>query len=392
MNHRILFLLPCIFLAVTCRRTEEIKKKDNIEIINIDPRSTRVALLSDFFDTIYYIPLETKDSVVVGSIHKIEFFKNRVFISDNISNKVYVFNMMGKYLNSIGKKGKGPGEISKISETAVDTFTNSILIFDFNLKKELRYDFSGDFINEKTNSRWITECCLLDSAKYICRTGNYYSADSDEKTVYKINLVSGERIIKSFFPYKERPEITTYELSRIFTKTPYKLYIGQLFNDTIYEFCNEDIRPVFRINYINSGIPSSLLAKSNSRIGEKLWTNKTYAYGHQIVAENKSFIFISFIFQNQHRYCIYSKATGNASTYLTFSNDLDGGMFKSPIKTNLKDKVVCSILPSELTKYFNEARDKIKTAELVKICSEINPIDNPVLMIFKMKNGTLSLP
>lgn len=386
---RLLLILPLFLLILicSCQRTERFKEiNGNLTPVYIDPVSKKELPLPEYFDTISFLPLETNDSAIIGSISKIEFYYDKIFTVDGISNKIYVFDLSGNYLNTIGRSGKGPGEFNKISEASVDTFSHSVVFFDFNLKKELRYDINGSFISEKNNHRWISECHFLDSSTYIYRTGNYSPADLNEKVVYKINLVSNDSLIKSYFPYKEKPEVTTYELARMITRTFNRIYIGKLFNDTIYEFDKIRMVPRFKITYLNSGIPQTILTKNNSEIGEALWKNKTYAYGHQIFSETSSFIFFTYIFKSKPQYCFYSKESGQTQyPYLPASEDSDDHLFKHPVKTNLQNYVVWVIYPPEIINYMNHNPQKIKSAQLQKLYGYIKPTDNPVLMLCKMK-------
>jgi len=53
----------------------------------------------------------------------------RVFIADNKATKIHVFSSDGKYLQSIGDKGTGPGEYRGITDTRI--VSNKLYVFDF---------------------------------------------------------------------------------------------------------------------------------------------------------------------------------------------------------------------------------------------------------------------
>lgn len=376
----IVFILILV-LAYSCHESS----KDRFKTIVIEPSSASEGYLSSYFDSIFYIPLVTSDSAVIGSIKKIEFYKDIIFITDGISNKVYVFSIDGKYILSVGKNGRGPGEFNKISEAAFDTLLKRVMVFDFDLKKELAYDFSGNFLAEKENNWWISECLFLDSSRCLIKRSNSLSADNEGNTVYKINLVKNGQRIKGFFPYDESPATTTYDLSRVFTTTYNNIYIGQLYNDTIYIFKQESVIPEFIVKYTSSGIPVYILRKKNSEIGEELWQTKTYAYGHQIIAENDFEIFLTFIYKNRQHFCFYLKNSGETRIYSSLTNDIDGGIFKIPLKTNLQGYVVSVIYPNELKEVCEKNYNHITGIELKEICDKIQISDNPVLMCSRMR-------
>ncbi len=83
-----LILVLCVGLF-SCRRTHI---SDNLPVIEINPQSAKEGLLSDYFDSIRYIPLQTFDTIVLGSIKKIEHADNKFYLADGISNLIYVFD------------------------------------------------------------------------------------------------------------------------------------------------------------------------------------------------------------------------------------------------------------------------------------------------------------
>ena len=59
------------------------------------------AKLSDFVDSIQYIPLETNDSTLIGSISRIIATPNKIFVGDRVAEGVFVFDKKGKFINRI---------------------------------------------------------------------------------------------------------------------------------------------------------------------------------------------------------------------------------------------------------------------------------------------------
>ena len=74
--------------------------------------------LSEVADSIRYIPLETSDSCLVGSVDKmLRTAKGEYILVDKEKSRaIYVFDAAGHFLNRIGKCGKGPAEYSMIED------------------------------------------------------------------------------------------------------------------------------------------------------------------------------------------------------------------------------------------------------------------------------------
>ncbi|MEO9886564.1 MAG: 6-bladed beta-propeller [Balneola sp.] len=72
------------------------------------------------------------DNVLMGTIRSIHVDqKNRVFIGDSDQTKIHVFEPNGKYVTSLGRKGRGPGDYSAISwRTTITSDSEFIYITD----------------------------------------------------------------------------------------------------------------------------------------------------------------------------------------------------------------------------------------------------------------------
>lgn len=77
--------------------------------------------LGDFtVENIEYIPLETTENSLLGSVSKVLFRNNRFYVLDKMSGGVYVFDRMGNFLSSIVKPGEGPDEYIELMDMDVD--------------------------------------------------------------------------------------------------------------------------------------------------------------------------------------------------------------------------------------------------------------------------------
>ena len=65
--------------------------------------------ISELIKDVKYIPLETSDNSLISHISAVDIYKDRIYIVDNImQNKVYIFDIDGKFIKAIGQKGGGP--------------------------------------------------------------------------------------------------------------------------------------------------------------------------------------------------------------------------------------------------------------------------------------------
>ena len=58
------------------------------------------------------VPLETNDSVLIGEIDKVIFYETRLYVATfSPEQAVYIFNLQGKLLHKISRKGRGAEDI-----------------------------------------------------------------------------------------------------------------------------------------------------------------------------------------------------------------------------------------------------------------------------------------
>ncbi|MGD9780311.1 6-bladed beta-propeller [Methanomethylovorans sp.] len=86
---------------------------------------------------------ETTNSLLSDIVH-IKVHKNNFYVSDNQHVVIYRFSENGKFLNSIGKQGRGPGELLTVLDFQVDEST----VWAMDLYKFVVFDHEGHFLRE----------------------------------------------------------------------------------------------------------------------------------------------------------------------------------------------------------------------------------------------------
>ena len=138
-----------------------------------NPTDTKIVKLdnidkTDFSITnIQYIPLETKDDVLIGSINKILFQNNLFYIFDKLNKCIYTFNLKGEIISIINKEGNGPGEYAEIIDMDVDKDGN-IYVADNGKTRIIKY-IKGIAENYETIyvGEHFLEFCYLDNHLFL---------------------------------------------------------------------------------------------------------------------------------------------------------------------------------------------------------------------------------
>ena len=95
---------------------------------------------SAIVDSIKYIPLETNDSVLLGNKAYIAYGdSNDIFIKNN--KLIYRFDTNGRFKNTIGRIGNGPGEFNLIQNISVNRYIKEIYLYVGNIYNFCKHNF-----------------------------------------------------------------------------------------------------------------------------------------------------------------------------------------------------------------------------------------------------------
>ncbi len=128
--HDRVMLLPCIG-AIECSNHSE-KTSSEVETIQINVHKViKKYDVTEMLDTAFsVIPLETNRDCLIGKIDKLEIKNSCIYVTDDMSKSVYVFDMTGKFISKVNAYGKGLGEYLAITASTV---TDSTIVIVDNL-------------------------------------------------------------------------------------------------------------------------------------------------------------------------------------------------------------------------------------------------------------------
>ncbi len=171
-----LTIIICPIFFFSCKESKR-NKEENDKLSFLKKEMDSIGFTKLFRD-FEYITLETNDQSLLGSIKKIIVFDNKMYILDNSKGKkVYVFDNEGKFIRSIGKIGKGPGEYSNLEDFTIDKGSGQIVLLGYPSIVYV-YDSLGQFVLQK---KLTTQALLWN----ICRYDNGYFLSSNHQSVLK---------------------------------------------------------------------------------------------------------------------------------------------------------------------------------------------------------------
>lgn len=377
-----LMILPIFFFLFSCSAKDS--KKD-FETITF---KTEQASLKDSLD-FKFIPLATNDDCLIGQISSIQLINDRLFIEDKYrSNALFVFDLQGHFITTIGKHGIGPNQYSRIFDFDIDTKGKKVAISDRDTGRILFYDLNDyHFLYAKKTSFSYQSFLFSNDGKiyFFSNSGfkkryksknSYYVMRADslslksEKEFYKADFISNfsEGISGKSGLYRCNQTIFIYH---------------QLF-PYVYRIENNELKQTYKINIASCKFPTVEYlqhAAGNNQDYTNSLHNSEYITCYSI-KETKELLVLSLNKNNQPYIAFYNKLlkTGYIYSIADYFKLLNLGAYIVPIGANDEYIIGEVQLDEHSIKYIS------KDNPLYDIAKKRSEDENSVICLIKLKN------
>ena len=269
------FILIVLSILISCGNIDK-KAHHDVPHIYIDVDSSEHYMdLAEFLDTSFYrvIPLETTPECLVGNEIKKVFYRNgRIYVWEEQSKGVFMFDENGNYLNKIQTPGEGPQDYIQIDNVCITD--NYIYIRDDYGQKVLYYDLDCNFI-KSVSSKEICRSIIPPALSFMVRDRVYFGIcflDNFPKRLgqpYKwasLDMDLDTSSVKRFMPYDPAdPSIPATHFSlQSAGRNFFSLNCGDTVRfmisnlDTIYIATRDTIVPEYVVDFGDKTLPESM--------------------------------------------------------------------------------------------------------------------------------------
>lgn len=177
---------------------------------------------------------ETTNSLLSDIVH-IKELKSDLYVSDNKHIVIYRFSENGKFLNSIGKQGRGPGELLTVLDFQVDE--SSVWVMD--LYKFVVFDHEGNFLREFAKPVISFDFIHDNDSNYFI-----YSINSSKwpQIIVKDSLFN---TLASFSPIHYNQYVMPAAGRSYLFNDNKDIFLTYPFSDTIYRITDTTAKPFF---------------------------------------------------------------------------------------------------------------------------------------------------
>lgn len=387
-NIVIMFILFVIPLLSFGQKVPISRKQNSENVFNIDLRAGYQKLdnfsLSKIAESIKYIQLETIDKNILGEyLKRIYITSTDIFVFDFTSG-AYRFSLDGKFINKIGRIGRGPEECIQPVDMILDSINKHVIFLDKD--KIVKYDYSGKFIKKlplgfDSNNMLLyhNKLLLLDDAYYMYqkpkeRFSLKFYSEENQKVISKVPCEKKDKIPFSIcnpimYDYNNQKYIKDYWSDTIYQIIdPYNLKAYAVIQTGKFKYRENDDKSVF----------TGVINPDESWIVDIPYISETDRY--IFLVSNKG-LFVYDKVQKDTFCCNFIIEDNKASL---FKNDLTNGPdLQTFIYNNTLDNNT-QISYNTALDFFEKSSQNLKSG-LDKSLNNLRPDDNQVLVIIKFK-------
>ncbi len=353
--------------------------------------------VSEFADSILYIPLETTPESLIKEIVSIWLNDSIVIIAHKFG--LLKFDINGKFIKKIGTQGKGPGEYVSIFDFTV--IRDTIYLSPTDGRRFLRYTLDGlycDKIELKTQPVLFN---TTDDQKLAI-----FERDKGEIYIYNKNIQSPPDTITIEYGingFWHSRTLTDEKLYNCFYKTSTGLLFNNYLNDTIWNINSKSKEPAFILDTNNKLLPWGKYIDFCTTDNVYEWgkSAKRYFTFNLLPITSGVFIFQKAWFRDEYldeNYNTYQydallfleKKTNKLTKYNYIYDDITGNQKLTWLyQTRYKSYLIGDIYPYNLLSNLEQNRRNgnfISPTFLDQI-KNLKEDDNPVLVLIKTKEN-----
>lgn len=399
MKKGLIITTLCTFsiLLVGCKKNVQKDDTDSKEVKTI----TLSSIEKSIWDTTYFkkpqiVVLETKEESLISKITKMAVDDNILFIYDKYADKLFMFDINGKYIGKIDNKGNGPEEYAETVDFTIDPVKKQIIILCGVPEKRMYFTYEGKFIREENNKDFYLN--ITTDGKYIYLEGAPLGRDHQ---FLVLNTETG----------KEEEKFKTINIKNSVYPNGIPLNQGKnilfvrRYDNSIYELKNGEIIEKYKVDFKKHAFPERFITEEESLVIFDESRTYEYIYSMSNICENNHCI----MFYTNLGLFLYDKKKDTLTGYKQLLNSSFTPVveykFSYYLPIQNTNKIVCSLdedlyepaILQTMAKQVSDQpdhpeakkmRDKYPgiLEEIVKIGSQITDESNPVLFIYEFKD------
>jgi hypothetical protein len=342
------------------------------------------------FSSVRCVPLETGQEVLLDDIVKVAHQAPFIYVADRFS--LYKFSEDGKLCGKISRNGGGPEEYIGISDFEVET-EQTVWILSRSNRILYKYTWEGVLETGIQMDYWATKMYFISPEKVCLYIGN----EKDENNSHQLKTIDlkTNTVISNHLEIdsKKSRYLHIHSANHFSTnlKDKNSVYFFNTFDDIIYQWQKDELKPVFMMDINHKNIPFSFYDQEYADVSVffQYLLKGNYAYGTDLFLEYENEYLYAYFYERERHFALISKTGSEAILdFKTLNEDvvLSGypiNLTKQSYFIQKNNELILPVLPSDIIEY---AAGKLNQEDIQTLQQRICYTDedqNPVLLIVK---------
>lgn len=355
-----IFLFSVLATAIACN-------PKTANVIQIE-EGNDISVFADGIKEVELIPLSTDATHLLGSQTNLILTENGYVVIDTPNSKIYHYNHAGEFINTIGRKGRGPGEYNTLLNAEISG--DSLFVFSAPQKMQC-FRLDGKLLSEKKLSSLGKQTYIFHSD-----TLNYYDFSPTKKDRLVVTGRTGERK-----HLRTTTSVLPYDMSSPrFSSNGSSVFLIDSYSTVIYQYINHQLTEHLKFDFGKYSIPEAFFSAGDPYKAATILLESDFAAINRYI-ETPEIKIVEVMMQSngdlKFTYGLYNQK------WIWFDCNGYGEVLKESIKT-ANGKTLFALLDPSMLLPFAESRilDKVTNKETLKHISEN---DNYVIAKIELK-------
>ena len=380
-----IYVLFVIVLITSCQSAGKLTIGGNQKLLTVS-QNFQFCQDTTYFKECVPVFLETNSNSLIKRIDKVMMDDDFLFVFDKSLNSLFIFDKKGKYISKISSVGSGPREYMQLNDVCIDPVNKQIVLGPDYPRKLMFFDYSGNFLSEKSIGSFCEEIVCQGGDFYLLKT--FPSKEGEEHCF--LTVIDGKTFLDDcFLSLSDIPYSSYYAGGHFLSKGKNEIFFTTRYRNTIYKIANGGIERAYDINFKDENLPDRYRTKKATEEELKeISRANTYVYTILDISEHTNYL--TFV-TNKTGFYIYDKRTETLNQFNSMMfNQYKFGSSRMQLVENAENTVYFVHNPGQSAAIRDRAREELKRSGLGELprsefLSQVKDDDNPIIFLCEFK-------
>lgn len=300
-----LFSLLISFLVVACSTTN----KHNVNIVEFETPTHESLFSVGLLNVAGAVTLHGEGSPIISPDSKVIIHNGVMHFFDKQTMVVSRFDSHGKFINSVGIVGRGPGEYIRADDFCIDINNGDIEYLSLTEQNISKYSSSGGFIANQKIPGYPYSFTKYPNGYYLFCKG---PVDDTDSTIGKaqLYLTDGDgNVKKTYLPVEENNALPGPAFDESIQVSNGRVFFKTWFTGDIHLITQENAELVLTVDFKGRAYEKNILEKSTEDFMTFLQSINPYNIDRYLESDQYLYMYVADAMFEKFAHIVYNKKT-----------------------------------------------------------------------------------